>query len=127
MAFEAAHPAPLGPETECIARTVFHEASNQALSGQLAVAQVIVNRTHSGEFPTDVCAVVTQRAQFSQGPVAHKSKSWNMAVAIAQIAQAGRAKQVAPGALFFHAAWMTPAWSGERQRVAQIGDHIFYR
>lgn len=126
----AAHPAPWRPEVECIARTVYREAANQALSGQLAVAQVIVNRTRSGAFPKNVCAVVGQPGQFSQAPVAsstEESKPWSAAVAIATIAEERRVAQIAPGALFFHAASMRPAWSEERERIAQIGDHIFYR
>ena len=130
VAVVTAHPAPLRPDVECIARTVYHEAANQALSGQLAVAQVIVNRTRSGEFPKSVCAVVGQRGQFSHDPVtptSTASKPWSSAVAIATIAQEYRVAQIAPGALFFHAASMRPVWSGERERIAQIGDHIFYR
>jgi spore germination cell wall hydrolase CwlJ-like protein len=130
VAIEAAHPGPLRPEVECMARTVYHEAANQALSGQLAVAQVIMNRTHSAAFPRSVCAVVGQPGQFSQAPVtaaATTAKPWSAAVAIAIIAQRQRFAQIAPGALFFHAASMRPAWSNEHERIAQIGDHIFYR
>jgi spore germination cell wall hydrolase CwlJ-like protein len=126
----AAHPAPLRPEVECIARAVYHEAANQALSGQLAVAQVILNRARSGEYPRSVCGVVGQPGQFSKDPITSEtsgSKPWSAAVAIATIAEEHRVAQIAPGAMFFHAASMRPAWSEERERIAQIGDHIFYR
>jgi spore germination cell wall hydrolase CwlJ-like protein len=130
VAMERANPGPLRPEVECMARTVYHEAANQNLSGQLAVAQVILNRVSSGAFPRSVCAVVDQPGQFSRAPVsaiAESARPWSAAVAIAIIAQEHRFPQVAPGALFFHAASMRPAWSGEHERIAQIGDHIFYR
>ena len=130
VAIEAAHPGPLRPEVECMARTVYHEAANQALSGQLAVAQVILNRMSSGAYPSSVCAVVAQRGQFSQAPVtaaAASARPWSAAVAIAVIAEEHRFPQIAPGAMFFHAASMRPAWSEEHRRIAQIGDHIFYR
>lgn len=130
VALHTARPEPMRPAVECLARTVYHEAANQALWGQLAVAQVIVNRTRSGAFPTSVCGVVGQPGQFSQGPVglsATMGRPWGAAVAIATIAQAGEFRQIAPGALFFHAAWMRPSWSGTHERIAQIGDHIFYR
>ena len=74
--------------------------------------------------------MVAQPGQFSQAPVTaavETAKPWSAAVAIAIIAQEGRFPQVAPGAMFFHAASMRPAWSDEHERVAQIGDHIFYR
>jgi spore germination cell wall hydrolase CwlJ-like protein len=130
VAMVAEDQAPLRPDVECIARTVFREAANQALPGQLAVAQVVVNRTRSGAFPRGACAVVGQRGQFSQNPVepsAGGSTPWDRAVAIATIAEDDRIPQVAPGALFFHAASMRPAWSDERERIVQIGAHIFYR
>lgn len=130
VALHTARPEPMRPAVECLARTVYHEAANQALWGQLAVAQVVVNRTRSGAFPTSVCDVVSQPGQFSQGPVglsATLGRPWGAAVAIATIAQAREFPQIAPGALFFHAAWMRPSWSGTHERIAQIGDHIFYR
>ena len=130
VALHTARPQPMRPAVECLARTVYHEAANQALWGQLAVAQVVVNRTRSGAFPASVCGVVGQPGQFSQGPVglsATLGRPWGAAVAIATIAQAGEFRQIAPGALFFHAASMRPSWSGAHERIAQIGDHIFYR
>jgi len=130
VAFRAAHPRPLGPDTECLAKTVYLEAANQTLWGQLAVAQVIVNRMNSSTYPKSACAVVEQPKQFadqSTGPDDQSGKSWNAAVAIARIAQDGRVTQVVPGALFFHASYVSPSWSQSRERIAQIGDHIFYR
>ncbi len=130
VALRAAHPRPMRPAVECIARTVYHEAANQALRGQLAVAQVIVNRAKSGSFPKSVCAVVSQPGQFSQAPVTvarGTARPWDVAVAISTIAQEGRVAQVAPGALFFHADYVRPYWTQTHQRIAQIGDHIFYR
>lgn len=126
----AAHPRPAGPQTECVARTVYHEASNQILQGQLAVAQVIINRTRNPSYPRTACAVVGQPGQFAQAPVAASvtaSLSWRTALAISAIAQDKEVGQVAPGALYFHAAYVRPAWSRTHERIAQIGDHIFYR
>lgn len=118
-------------EIECIAKVVFHEASNQSLRAQLAVAEVVVNRTHSGgDFPTTACAVANQRGQFfpvSRYHAPTASARWRTAVAIARIAQAGESPRVAPGALFFHAAYSRPAWSHTRPLVAQVGGQYFYR
>lgn len=130
VANRAAHPRPIGAAVECIARTVYLEAANQELTGQLAVAQVIVNRMRASAYPKSACAVVGQHGQFAYGDVAvdpTSAKPWDTAVAIASIAAEGLAPQVAPGALFFHADYVKPAWSQEHERIAQIGDHIFYR
>lgn len=131
VALHAGHPRALKPSLACMARTVYLEAANQTLPGQLAVAQVILNRTRTGDFPTHVCAVVSQPGQFATTPASAAppvtARPWDTAVAIAAIAQEDRLPQVAPGALFFHANYVRPAWSHHHERIAQIGDHIFYR
>jgi N-acetylmuramoyl-L-alanine amidase len=117
-------------DTECMAKVVHHEAANQPLNGQLAVAEVIINRTHSGRFPTTACAVANQRGQFFQTDGYHvprTSPRWRTAVAIARIAQAGKAPPSAPGALYFHASYVRPVWSHRRPLVIQIADQVFYR
>lgn len=126
----AAHPRPLRPAVVCLAKTVYREAADQELKGQLAVAQVVINRTKSARFPRSVCGVVGQPGQFAETSAVRPqpgSRSWATAVAISSIAVDGRIGQVAPGAMFFHADYVHPAWSRHHQRVAQIGDHIFYR
>ncbi|NWP61348.1 cell wall hydrolase, partial [Escherichia coli] len=54
-------PASLDSELNCLAVSVYYEAKSEPLAGQLAVADVILNRTESGRFPRSVCGVVTQR------------------------------------------------------------------
>jgi N-acetylmuramoyl-L-alanine amidase len=129
VAAELADSAPMDRETECMAKAVHHEAANQSLEGQLAVAQLILNRTQSGEFPKTICGVVNQPGQFVRITTYHAPRSdprWAVAVAISRIAQQGVMDAVAPGSLFFHAAYVHPNWR-KRERVARIGDHIFYR
>ena len=130
VAVRAASPRPVGPDTACMARTVYLEASNQTLRGQLAVAQVIVNRMKSAAYPKSACEVVEQPGQFAQADSDQEptsSKVWKTAVAIARIAQDSRIAQVAPGARFFHATYVSPSWSQTHERITQIGDHVFYR
>ncbi|HEX8380378.1 MAG TPA: cell wall hydrolase, partial [Allosphingosinicella sp.] len=52
-------------EQECLANAVYFEARSEPIEGQLAVAEVVLNRAASGRYPTDLCAVITQKAQFS--------------------------------------------------------------
>jgi spore germination cell wall hydrolase CwlJ-like protein len=47
-------------QLSCLARNVFYEANGEPMEGQMAVAQVTVNRARSGLFPQDLCAVVAQ-------------------------------------------------------------------
>jgi len=132
VAVRTARLGPVAPDIECMAKVVYHEAANQALQAQLAVAQVVLNRTVGGpDFPKDVCAVVSQPGQFFQpasyAVPASDQKRWKIALAIAALARTEHLAQMAPGALFFHAVSVRPAWSSRRERVAQIGDQIFYR
>ncbi len=118
-------------ETDCLARAVYWEAKGEPLNGQLTVAEVILNRSHSGRFAATVCGVVRQRGQFSfvRGgyiPAApQSSRDWRIAVAIAQIATQDLADGAAPRALFFHARHARPGW--RLTRVATVGNHVFYR
>lgn len=118
-------------EANCLATTVYYESHGEPLAGQLAVAQTILNRTHSSRFPASVCGVVKQRGQFSflRGGALptppQASSAWQTAVAIAEIARAGLYKQMAPEALYFHARRVSPGWG--KTRVAALGQHIFFR
>ena len=44
----------------CLALNVYHEAKNQSLIGQIAVAQVVMNRVKDERYPDNVCDVVYQ-------------------------------------------------------------------
>ncbi len=125
--------APMSAEMRCLAGAVYFEARGEELAGQLAVAQVIVNRTEDGRFPRSYCGVVAQRGQFSfmrgsaMPRVPTASPAWTRAVAIAQIADKGLWEQQAGDAVFFHARYVRPAWSAGKTRLAQIDTHVFYR
>ncbi len=122
--------ASLDSELECMAKVVHHEAANQSLRGQLAVAQLILNRLKSPLFPKTICAVVNQRGQFFQTrawPAPVHSPRWHTSVAIARIAREANMPEIAPGALFYHAAFVTPPWSKRRVKVGRIGENVFYR
>lgn len=121
----------LSPELKCLASAIYFESRSESLSGQLAVGRVIVNRTRSGRFPSSYCGVVYQPSQFSfvhgayQRAADTRSRLWHNALAIAQIAHTGAWQSEAEGALYFHAARVSPKW--RLHRVAQIDNHIFYR
>jgi spore germination cell wall hydrolase CwlJ-like protein len=123
-------PRPINADQECLAKVIYHEAANQELKGQLAVAQVVLNRVRRSAFPKSICGVVNQRGQFFQTArykIPVTSRRWLTAAAVAVAAQTRQLEQVVPGALFFHATYVRPHWRTQHTLVAQIGGHIFYR
>ncbi|MEO1169579.1 MAG: cell wall hydrolase [Pseudomonadota bacterium] len=117
-------------ELDCLVRTISNEARGEPRAGQLAVAQVVMNRVASPLFPDTICGVVYQRRQFSNirrhQPV-RTGPLWERMVEIAIDARNGVSEPVVGEALFFHAGYVRPRFSRTRERVAQIGGHIFYR
>ncbi len=117
-------------ETNCLATAVYFEAKGEPLAGQLAVAEVIMNRAKSGRFARTLCGVVKQPSQFSfvRGggfPAVGNKAMWRQAVGVAHVAMNRLWDGPAANALYFHAKRVSPNWS--KQRVAAVGNHIFYR
>lgn len=130
VAAQGSHHA-LDDEMRCLATGVYFESKGEPLSGQLAVAEVILNRTRSGRYPTSVCGVLKQPRQFSfvrGGRIPTPSASsaaWKTAVAVAKVARAELWETKVSDALHFHARYVSPNWN--RTRIASVGNHIFYR
>ena len=129
VAAQEATPAD-GSELNCLATGIYYESKGEPLAGQLAVAQVLINRTKSGRFPKSVCSVLAQRGQFSfvrggKIPTPPANAQWRKALAIAQVAQKDLWDGPADEALYFHARYVKAGWN--RPQVASIGNHIFYR
>jgi N-acetylmuramoyl-L-alanine amidase len=121
-------------EQDCLANTVFFEAGLEPLEGQVAVAEVVLNRMRSGRYPTTICGVVLQPAQFSYvrggriPRVDRSTEAWRRSVGVARMVQAGTAARLLPtDTLWYHADYVSPAWGPRLNRTTKIGLHIFYR
>ena len=115
---------------QCLAGAIYFESKGEPLTGQLAVAEVIINRAKSGRFPANVCAVVKQRGQFSfvrggQIPNINAGTAYRTAIAVAKVALADAWNSPADKALYFNTPDRRP--SVRAIKVASIGNHIFYR
>ena len=121
----------LDAETRCLAGAVYFESKGESLSGQLAVARVVLARSKSGRFPSSICGVVYQPSQFSfvrggkMPRIDTGGSNWKNAVAISKIARDGSWKSPVEGALFFHARYVSPGW--RLKRMGTIDNHVFYR
>ncbi|WP_129791600.1 cell wall hydrolase [Sphingosinicella sp. CPCC 101087] len=119
-------------EQDCLANAVYFEARGEPLEGQLAVAEVVLNRARSGRYPRTICEVVTQPWQFSfvrRGIIPRanrRSESWRRAVAVARIAEAGASRLLPDDVLWYHADYVSPSWGRRLDRNTKIGLHIFY-
>lgn len=115
----------------CLASAIYFESKGEPLHGQLAVAQVILNRTKSGRFASSVCGVIKQRGQFGfvRGgviPSVDGSRpAYRTAMAIAKVAATDAWQtEAAANALYFNG---VRAGLPGLKRVATIGGHVFYR
>jgi hypothetical protein len=119
-------------EQECLATAVYFEARGEPIDGQLAVADVVLNRTESGRYPDTICEVVKQPWQFSfvrngRFPKADRtSLSWAKAVAISKIALGKVERKLPTDVLWYHADYVSPSWGKRLARQTKIGLHIFY-
>ncbi|WP_022684717.1 cell wall hydrolase [Sphingomonas phyllosphaerae] len=116
-------------DLRCLAGAIYFESRGEPLSGQLAVAEVILNRTRSRRFGGSVCDVVTQKGQFSfvrsgRVPDAPSNDDWRTAMAVAKVAMKDAWESDAANALYFNHRRVGHA---NGTRVASIGNHIFYR
>lgn len=125
----------------CLANAIYFEARGEPLLGQMAVAQVVINRVFSGHYPGSVCGVVHQstrryhrlRCQFSftcDGIPDHvtEPEAFERAARVARNALDGRFWVDDVGkATHYHARWVHPGWVHEMRRLDRIGVHTFYR
>ena len=115
----------------CLAMNVYWEARDQSLAGQVAVAQVTMNRVASPDYPNDVCSVVHQKKQFSwywdgKSDVPREEEAWYRAQMVATGVYAGSGHVDLEFATHYHAVYVQPYWTSEFVLVAEIGDHKFY-
>lgn len=123
---------PLDEEGTCLATAVYFEARGESFEGQLAVADVVMNRAASGKYPGTWCNVVKQPWQFSfvrngQFPAITDADAWAKAQGVARIAMADVAREVPATVLWYHANYVSPSWGSRLTEVSQIGAHIFYK
>jgi N-acetylmuramoyl-L-alanine amidase len=128
----------LSTATLCLALNIYHEARGEPLEGQIAVANVTLNR--AGNDRRRVCSVVTEYKQFSwtQGAVKFAvgraflmqharpkdMKAWKQSLRVASHVLKGGADE-SWGATHYHASRVKPNWRLDLQQTRVIGKHIF--
>lgn len=117
-------------EIFCLAKNIYHEARGEPLEGQIAVAQVTMNRVASGAFNKTVCGVVYAYKQFSWTLDSKRKvtdiKAWEASVDVASAVLTRSVQLPNFNALYFHTKQVRPRWNRDKRVVAVIGNHIFY-
>ena len=135
----------------CLALNTYQEAKNQSLVGQVATAQVVMNRVEDNRFPSTVCEVVKEgptrpswedpekeypikhRCQFSwycdgKDDTPKNEKAWKKAQDVAFLVLYNKIQlDVTEGATHYHATYVKPSWARTKKRTTRIEKHIFYR
>jgi spore germination cell wall hydrolase CwlJ-like protein len=135
-AWLAGQPVPAGDaQWDCLRRAIYFEARGEELQGQVAVAEVILNRVDAPDFPKSVCGVVHAEGggacAFSYicdgvADTMANGEAADRAGRIARVMLDGAPRALTLGATYFHARWSRPNW-GHVVETAAIGGHLFYR
>jgi spore germination cell wall hydrolase CwlJ-like protein len=122
----------------CLAAAIYFEARGEPIIGQIAVAQVVLNRVEDWRWPDTVCDVVKEnrhpgtlhRCQFSfycdgLPEIVTDQAAWNTAEHIAGLMLDGTYTLTVP-ATHYHAVQVAPFWSLHYTFLGRVGDHLFY-
>jgi hypothetical protein len=124
---------------KCLANAIYFEARDEPVRAQIAVAQVVLNRTFSPYYPNDVCGVVYQNdhrrlaCQFTfacdgKSKAITEPDAWERAQKIARDTLDGKLwmPEVAKST-HYHDDWAHPNWVREMKKMDKLGGLIFYR
>lgn len=139
----AANPLPASvwddAQQKCLAEAIYFEARSEPRKGQLAVAQVVLNRVKNPAYPDTICKVVYQNrdkyneCQFSfacdgRRDVVFDQASWRQAKQLAGEVTSGAAWLDDVGtSTHYHATYVRPNWASVFKKKAKIGLHVFYQ
>lgn len=127
-----------GAEWRCLAEALYFEARGESVKGQFAVAEVIMNRVDSANFPDSVCSVIHQgtgrkyQCQFTYTCDGYKEviaepRAFDLTSKIAHLMVKGAPRPLTSGATHYHTRAVSPRWSRKFPRTISIGVHHFYR
>jgi len=125
-------------ERRCLATAIYFEARGEPERGQVAVAQVILNRVRSPIFPQTICGVVYQGqmrkgCQFSfacdgNTDTPKNNDQWELAQDLSKRIMGGDLWLPEVGySTFYHANYVSPRWARSMSKIDKIGRHIFYK
>ena len=130
----------------CLATAIYFEARGEPMIGQIAVAQVVMNRVNDSRYPGDVCSVVKQGPTYTWAehyPIRHRcqfsfycdgkpetptdKKAWQVSLKVAREVLDRKFLDFTHGATHYHATYVKPEWSETKHLTVRINDHVFYQ
>ena len=125
-------------EMRCLAEAIYFEARGEAIEGQYAVGEVIINRVLSNQFPNSVCGVISEGAnrlnscQFSYNcdgklETINEKKIYERILKLSKILLEPSSRFLTGGATFYHSKLVSPSWSKKFIKTKEIGNHFFYK
>jgi spore germination cell wall hydrolase CwlJ-like protein len=128
-------------QQKCIVEALWYEARSETEEGMRHVASVLLNRTQSKHYPSNLCAVVRQPKQFSYRnhlgnshkflPVKARPTEQDELQAAERISQeiiTGRFKITLPKTvLWYHTTRVNPYWTEKMEVVKIHGSHVFLK
>ncbi|MEM8784809.1 MAG: cell wall hydrolase, partial [Pseudomonadota bacterium] len=125
-------------EHECLAYAIYHEARGEPMSGQIAVAEVVLNRVAHRYYPNSICGVVYENSDrflscqftFTCDGISDKpfdKASWRKSKLLASYLMKERDLGITNAATHYHADYVDPYWADDLIKTVKIGRHIFYK
>lgn len=131
-------------DVTCLADTIYFEARSENILGQLAVAQVVMNRVFSSNGLDTVCDVVYKgkmsksgrmiknKCQFSfycdgKPERIHDIEGYNQSSVVAALSMSGVYIQGLEEATYFHTVGSKPKWLKQKTFIRRVGNHMFYK
>ena len=133
------------PETYCMALNIYYEARGSSMADQIGVSDVVLNRVRDIRYPDNVCEVVMQGRQDSNGNMIRNAcqfswycdgkadtpqdqDAWISAQTLAwRIMKFEEFRGITEGATHYHAHYVNPRWARDLTLTGSIGVHKFYR
>jgi hypothetical protein len=127
-----------GKQWKCLSEALYFEARGETIKGQMAVAEVIMNRVDSADYPDSVCGVIHQgtgrkfACQFTytcdgRAEVINEADAYEQVGKIARLLLDGVPRKLTKGATHYHTTSVSPSWARKFPKTAKIGSHVFYK
>src|SRR6056300_127404 len=127
-----------GKQWKCLSEALYFEARGETIKGQMAVAEVIMNRVDSASYPDSVCGVIHQgtgrkfACQFTytcdgRAEVINEADAYEQVGKIARLLLDGVPRKLTKGATHYHTTSVSPSWARKFPKTAKIGSHVFYK